>query len=167
MLQRDFTRIESLSALSHPTQMNNLCSLELSSRLTEESVYCRRCCWSARTVNDPSPKAAPHPGINQARGPLVHYAEKTGSLDQLYWDRLARKTPHQKRTTASTVNGHYSLMVEPRLRATTHVDHSGIAASPQIGVRFPLYSDSGWQCGTPAPAGGLYPLKPLGDTSPA
>src|SRR5258706_16000784 len=78
VLRRDFTRIESLSALSRPTQTNNLCSLELSSGLTEESVYCCRCCWSTRTVNDPSPKAAPHPGINQAQRPLVHYAEKTG-----------------------------------------------------------------------------------------
>src|SRR5258706_13072621 len=33
VLQRDFTRIESLSALSRPTQTNNLCSLELSSGL--------------------------------------------------------------------------------------------------------------------------------------
>ncbi len=118
-------------------------------------------------MNDPSPKAAPHPGINRAQGPLVHYTEKTGSLDQLYWDRLAGKTPRQKHTTASTVNGHYSLMVELILRATTRVDHSGTAASPQIGVQHPLYSDSGWQCGTLAPAGGQYPLKPLGDTSPA
>jgi len=118
-------------------------------------------------VNDPSPKAAPHPGINRTRRPLVHYAEKTGSLDQPYWDRLAGKTPCQKRTTASTVNGHDSLMVELRLRATTHVDHPGYAAHPQIGVRCPLYSVSGQQCGTPAPAGGQYPLKPLGDTSPA
>jgi len=102
-------------------------------------------------VNDPSPKAAPHPGINRARGPLVHYAEKTGNFDQLYWDRLAGKTPCQKRTTASTVNGHYSLMVELRLRVTTRVDHSGSAASPQIGVQLPLYSDSGrlvWDSGT-------------------
>ncbi len=118
-------------------------------------------------MNDPSPKAAPHPGINRVRGPLVHYAEKTGSLDQLYWDRLAGKTPCQKRTTVSTVNGHYSLMMELRLRVAMRVDHTGIAASPQIGVQRPLYSDSGWQCGTQAPAGGQYPLKPLGDTSPA
>ena len=118
-------------------------------------------------MNDPSPKAAPHPGINRTRRPLVHYAEKTDSLDQPYWDRLARKTPCQKRTTASIVNGHDSLMMELRLRATTCVDHPGYAARPQIGVRCLLYSDSGRQCGTPAPAGGQYPLKPLGDTSPA
>src|SRR5258706_2100257 len=105
--------------------------------------------------------------MTQARRPLVHYAEKTDSLDQPYWDRLAGKTPRQKRTTVSTVNSHDSLIVEPRLRATTHVDHPGYAARPQIGVRCLLYSDSGWQCGTPAPAGGQYPLKPLGDTSPA
>src|SRR5258706_1214083 len=132
VLRGDFTRIESLSALSCPTQTNNLCSLELSSGLTEESVYGHCCCWSARTVNDPSPKAAPHPGINRVRGPLVHYTEKTGSLDQLYWDKLAGKTPRQKRTTVSTVNGHYSLMMELRLRVAMRVDHTGIAASPQI-----------------------------------
>ncbi len=118
-------------------------------------------------MNDPSPKAAPHPGINWTRRSLVHYTEKTGSLDQLYWDRLAGKTPRQKHTTASTFNSCYSLMVELRLRATTRVDHTRYAASPQIGVQRPLYSDSGQQCGTPAPAGGQYPLKPLGDTSPA
>ncbi len=118
-------------------------------------------------MNDPSPKAAPHPGINRTRRPLVHYAEKTGSLDQLYWDRLAGKTPCQKRTTASTVNGHNSLIVELRLHVTTCVDHSGITASSQIGIQRPLYSNSGQQCGTLAPAGGQYPLKPLGDTSPA
>src|SRR5258707_542789 len=88
-------------------------------------------------------------------------------LDQLYWDRLAGKTPRQKRTTASIVNGHYSLMMELRLRATTCVDHPKYAACPQIGVQHPLYSDSGRQCGVPAPAGGQYPLKPPGDTSPA
>ncbi len=104
-------------------------------------------------MNDPSPKAAPHPGINQARGPLVHYAEKTGNFDQLYWDELAGKTPRQKCTTESTVNGHYSLMVELKLRATMRVDHPGNAARPQIRVQLPLYSDSGWQCGTPAPSG--------------
>ena len=118
-------------------------------------------------MNDPSPKAAPQPGINRTRRPLVHYAEKTDSLDQPYWDRLAGKTPRQKRTTVSTVNGHDSLIVELRLRATTRVDHSGYAVCPQIGVRCLLYSDSGRQCGTPAPVGGQYPLKPLGDTSPA
>ncbi len=58
-------------------------------------------------------------------------------------------------------------MVEPILHVTTCVDHSGTAASPQIGVQRPLYSDSGRQCGAQAPAGGQYPLKPLGDTSPA
>src|SRR5258706_15109020 len=105
--------------------------------------------------------------MTQARRPLVHYAEKTDSLDQPYWDRLAGKTPCQKRTTASIVNGHYSLMMELRLRTTTHVDQSRYAVRPQIGVRCLLYSDSGRQCGTPAPAGGQYPLKPLGDTSPA
>ena len=104
-------------------------------------------------MNDPNPKAAPHPGINQARGPLVHYAEKTGSFDQLYWDRLAGKTPCQKRTTVSIVNGRYSLVMEQKLRATTRVDQSGDAASPQIGVQVPLYSDSSRQCGTPAPSG--------------
>ncbi len=116
-----------------------------------KAIYGRHCCWSTRTVNDPSPKAAPHLGINQARRPLDHYAEKTGSLDQLYWDKLAGKTPHQKCTTASTINGHYSLMEELRLRATTCVDHPGNAASPQIGVQHPLYSDSGrqvWDSGT-------------------
>ena len=104
-------------------------------------------------MNDPSPKATPHPGINQARGPLVHYAEKTGNFDQLYWDELAGKTPRQKCTTESTVNGHYSLMVELKLRATMRVDHPGNAARPQIRVQLPLYSDSGRQCGTPAPSG--------------
>src|SRR5258706_203593 len=69
--------------------------------------------------------------------------------------------------SVSTVNGHYSLIVERELRATTRVDHPGYAASPQIGVQVPLYSDTGRQCGTPAPVGGQYPLKPLGDTSPA
>src|SRR5258706_9649795 len=132
----------------------------------EESVYGRHCCWSAWTVNNPSPKAAPHPGINWTRRPLVHYAEKTDSLDQPYWDRLAGKTPRQKRTTASIVNSHDSLMMDPRLCTTTHVDHPGYAARPQIRVRCLLYSDSGRQCGTLAPAGGQYPLKPLGDTSP-
>src|SRR5258706_8688686 len=112
----------------------------------EESVDGRRCCWSAWTVNDPSPKAAPHPGVNRTRRPLVHYAEKTDSHDQPYWDRLAGKTPCQRRTTASTVNGHDSLIVELRLRTTTRVDHSGYAARPQIGVQCLLYSDSGWQC---------------------
>src|SRR5258706_2359913 len=92
---------------------------------------------------------------------------KQVDLDQLYWDRLAGKTPCQKHTTGSSVNSHYRLMVELRLHATTRVDHPGYAASPQIGVQLPLYSDSGRQCGTLAPAGGLYPLKPLGDTSPA
>src|SRR5258706_11515461 len=92
---------------------------------------------------------------------------KQGNLDQLYWDRLAGETPCQKRMTASTVNSHYSLMVELRLRMTTRVDHPGYAASPQIRVQRPLYSDSGRQCGVPAPVGGQYPLKPLGDTSPA
>src|SRR5258706_11162409 len=133
----------------------------------EESVYGRRCCWSTWTVNDPSPKAAPHLGINRTQRPLVHYAEKTDSLDQPYGDRLAGKTPRQKRTTASNINGHYSLMKELRLRATTRVDHPGYATCPQIGVRCLLYSDSSRQCGVPAPAGGQYPLKPPGDTSPA
>jgi len=64
----------------------------------------------------------------------------------------------QKRTTAPTVNGHNSLMRDEDCTRTT---------SPQIGVQVPLYSDSGQQCGTLAPAGGQYPLKPLGDTSPA
>src|SRR5258706_8492493 len=72
--------------------------------------------------------------------------------------RSARQRPPSTAITAS---------VELRLHATTRVDHPGIAASPQIGVQRPLYSDSGRQCGTPAPAGGQYPLKPLGDTSPA
>jgi len=149
------------------TTTNDPCSLELSSGLHRGKPFTAAVAVGAPgLVNDPSPKAAPHPGINRARGPLVHYAEKTGSLDQLYWDRLAGKTPCQKRTTASTVNSHYSLMVELRLCATTCVDHPGTAASPQIGVQCPLYSDSGWQCGTQAPAGGQYPLKPLGDTSP-
>src|SRR5258706_357588 len=89
---------------------------------------------------------------------------KQENLDQLYWDKLAGKTPDQKGTTASIVNGHYSLMMELRLRATMHVDHPEYAASPQIGVQHPLYSDSGWQCGVLAPAGGQYPLKPPGDT---
>ncbi len=115
---------------------------------TEESVYGHHCCWSAWTVNDPSLKAAPHPGINWTRRPLVHYTEKTGILDQPYWARSARQRPPSTAITASA---------ELRLRATT---------SPQIGVRGPLYSVSGRQCGTPAPAGGQYPLKPLGDTSP-
>src|SRR5258706_1545954 len=65
------------------------------------------------------------------------------------------------------VNSHYRLMMELRQRATTRVDHPEYAAHPQIGVQHPLYSDSGRQCGVPAPAGGQYPLKPLGDTSPA
>src|SRR5258706_5628253 len=135
--------------------------------VTEEGVYGRRCCWSAWTVNDPSPKAVPHPGINWTRRPLVHYAEKTDSLDQPYWDRPAGKTPRQKRTTASIVNGHYSLMMELRLRPTTCVDHPGYETRHQIGVRCLLYSNSSRQCGVPAPAGGQYPLKPPADTSPA
>src|SRR5258706_9183011 len=110
------------------------------------------------------------PPIRGSIGPEDHWfttQRKQVNLDQLYWDRLAGKTPRQKHTTASTVNGHYSLVVELRLRATTRVDHPGYAASPQIGVQRPLYSDSGRQCGVPAPVGGQYPLKPLGDTSPA
>src|SRR5258706_4987573 len=133
----------------------------------EESVYGRRCCWSAWTVNDPSPKAAPHLGVNRTLRPLVHYAKKTDSLDQPYWDRPARKTPRQKRTTASIVNSHYSLMMELRLLATTCVDHPRYATCPQIGVWCLLYSDSSRQSGDPPPAGGQYPLKPPGDTSPA
>src|SRR5258706_10124443 len=115
--------------------------------VTEESVYGQHWRWSAWTVNDPSPKAAPHPGINWTRRPLVHYVEKTDSLDQPYWDRPAGKTPRQKRTTASIVNGHYSLMMEPRLHATMRVDHPGYATRPQIGVRCLLYSNSSCQCG--------------------
>src|SRR5258706_10789034 len=110
------------------------------------------------------------PPIRGSIGPEGHWfttQRKQEYLDQLYWDRLAGKTPRQKRTTASIVNGHYSLMMELRLRTTTRVDHPEYTASPQIRVQHPLYSDSGWQCGTPAPAGGQYPLKPLGDTSPA
>src|SRR5258706_9362332 len=80
VLQRDFTRIESLSAQGRPTQTNNPYSLESSSGLHRGKPFTAAdCCWSTRTVNDPSLKAAPHPGINQARRPLVHYAEKTGS----------------------------------------------------------------------------------------
>src|SRR5258706_16251920 len=110
------------------------------------------------------------PPIRGSIGPEGHWfttQRKQRYLDQLYWDRLAGKTPRQKRTTVSIVNGHYSLMMELRLRATTRVDHPEYAAHPQIGVQHPLYSDSGRQCGVPAPAGGQYPLKPLGDTSPA
>src|SRR5258706_12056518 len=40
VLRRDFTRIGSLSALSRPTQTNNLCSLELSSGL-----HRGKCLW--------------------------------------------------------------------------------------------------------------------------
>src|SRR5258706_2203842 len=110
------------------------------------------------------------PLIQGSIGPEGHWFTTQGKqlalTNPIGTDRPG-KTPRQKRTTASTINSHYSLMVELRLRATTRVDHPGYATHPQIGVRSRLYPDSSQQCETQAPAGGQYSLKLPGDTSPA
>ena len=54
--------------------------------------------------------------------------------------RLAGKTPRQMRTAALPVDGHYSLMGAARRhsqRASTRVDHSGIATKPS--ERIPVH----------------------------
>ena len=62
--------------------------------------------------------------------PTPSYAGKTPLLDQPYWDMVAGKTPRQKRTTALPVITAITASGAARrlsLRATTRVDHSGIA----------------------------------------
>jgi len=85
-------------------------------------------------VNDPSLKATPHPGVNRTRRPLVHYTEKTGSLDQPYWDRLAGKTPHQKRMTAQCVL--ITPDTQPALRSESGVPYT-LTQAGSVGLRHP------------------------------
>ena len=85
-------------------------------------------------MNDPSLKAAPHPGVNRTQRPLVHYAEKTGSLDQPYWDRLAGKTPRQKHTTAQRVL--ITLDMQPTLRSESGVPYT-LTQAGSVGLRHP------------------------------
>src|SRR5258708_16052185 len=73
------------------------------------------------------------PLIQGSIGPEGHWFTTQGkqlTLTNPIGTALAGKTPRQKRTTASIVNGHNSLMMELRLHATTRVDHPGYAASP-------------------------------------
>src|SRR5258706_10931947 len=73
------------------------------------------------------------PLIQGSIGPEGHWFTTQGkqlTLTNPVGTALAGKTPRQKRTTASSVNSHYSLIDERRLRATTHVDQSGYTAPP-------------------------------------
>src|SRR5258706_3331596 len=73
------------------------------------------------------------PLIQGAIGPEGHWFTTKGkqlTLTNPVGTALAGKTPRQKRTAASLVNSHYSLIGELRLRATTRVDHPGYAAPP-------------------------------------
>src|SRR5258706_10998089 len=73
------------------------------------------------------------PLIQGSIGPEGHWFTTQGkqlAMTNPIGTALAGKTPRQKRTTASPVNSHYSLIEELRRRATTRVDHPGYAASP-------------------------------------
>src|SRR5258706_9178289 len=73
VLQRDFTRIESLSALSRPTQTNNLCSLELSSGLHRGKRLWPPLLLERQDCERPKPEGCPPSGDQS--GPRT-----TGSL---------------------------------------------------------------------------------------
>src|SRR5258706_15195348 len=73
------------------------------------------------------------PLIQGSIGPEGHWFTTQGkqlTLTNPIGKALAEKTPRQKRTTASPVNSHYSLIEELRLRTTTRVDHLGYTAPP-------------------------------------